>query len=40
MDVEDVDEVVRLALEGSPVATPPKPVPAEAGTAPPSSLAH
>ena len=38
--VDDVDEVVRLALEGSPVATPPKPVPAEAGTAPPSTLAH
>ncbi len=38
--VDDVDEVVRLALEGSPVATPPKPVAAETGTTPPSTLAH
>ena len=36
--VDDVDEVVRLALEGAPVAAPPKPVPAEAGAAPPSTL--
>ena len=38
--VDDVDEVVRLALESAPVAAPPKVVPAEAGTVPPSDLAH
>jgi ATP-dependent Lon protease len=38
--VDEVDEVVRLALESEPVAAPPKGVPAEAGTAPPSNLAH
>ncbi|HYN40672.1 MAG TPA: S16 family serine protease, partial [Thermoanaerobaculia bacterium] len=38
--VDDVDEVVRLALETTPVAAPPKAVPAEAGTTPPAGLAH
>ena len=38
--VDEVDEVVRLALETEPVAVPPKGVPAEAGTAPPANLAH
>ncbi len=38
--VDDVDEVVRLALETPPVAAPPKAAPAEAGTTPPSGLAH
>jgi ATP-dependent Lon protease len=38
--VDDVDEVVRLALETTPVAAPPKAAPAEAGTTPPTGLAH
>ena len=38
--VDDVDEVVRLALESTPVAAPPKAAPAEAGTTPPTGLAH
>ena len=38
--VDDVDEVVRLALETPPVAAPPKAAPAETGTTPPSGLAH
>jgi ATP-dependent Lon protease len=37
--VEDVDEVVRLALENVPTAVPPKALPVETGTTPPT-VAH
>jgi len=38
--VEEVDEVVRLTLEGVPSAMIPKGLPAEAGTGPPTDLPH
>jgi len=38
--VEDVDEVVRLTLEGGPSPMLPKDIPAVTGTTPPSDLAH
>jgi ATP-dependent Lon protease len=38
--VEDVDEVVRLTLEGGPSPMLPKEVPAVTGTTPPTDLAH
>jgi len=38
--VDDVDEVVRLTLEGAPSPMMPKGVSAEAGTTPPSDLPH
>ncbi|HEV8267062.1 MAG TPA: endopeptidase La [Thermoanaerobaculia bacterium] len=38
--VDDVDEVVRLTLEGSPSPVMPKPLVAQAGEAPPDPVAH
>ena len=38
--VDDVDEVVRIALEGSPSPMMPKVLSAETGTTPPSDLPH